>query len=386
MKAKHLVASLLMLVLGTVLTGCANLPTKSGLVDTTCSNTATNAMVKNGDYREKINNFLLIQDASSSMSKTKGKTFNYDSSKFEISKELARCLNNTLPDDFNANAGMRVFGPVSTKKGLIYGMSTYNKEALGNAVNSLGKTGGVSALANVIDNGNTDLSNMSGNAAVIILSDGLYTGGSNPVAAAARMKEMYGDNVCIYTVLIGEDAKGKMTMEQIADAGKCGFATDLETIGQSQGMNKFVTDVFLAKVMRKPAPPAPPPPVIKKPAPVMEKPVEKISMTLHFEFDFDKAVVRPEAHDDATKIADSMKKYSKANVLLEGHTDSKGNEDYNMNLSKRRAESVKNYLVENFNVDASRISTIGYGESNPISTNDTPAGRQSNRRVVANIE
>ena len=81
-----------------------------------------------------------------------------------------------------------------------------------------------------------------------------------------------------------------------------------------------------------------------------------------------------------------MKKYSKANVLLEGHTDSMGNEDYNMNLSKRRAESVKNYLVENFNVDASRISIIGYGESNPISTNDTPAGRQNNRRVVANIE
>jgi OOP family OmpA-OmpF porin len=385
MKAKHLVVGLLVLVLGMALTSCASRPAqKSGLVDTTCSNTNANAMIKNGDYQEKINNFLLIQDASSSMSKTWGKTFNYDSSKFEFSKELVKCLNNTLPNDFNANAGMRVFGPVSTKKGLIYGMSTYNKEALGGAVNSLGKTGGVSALANVIDNGNTDLSNMSGNAAVIILSDGVYTGGSNPVAAAAKMKEMYGDNVCIYTVLIGEDAKGKMTMEQIADAGKCGFATDLETIGQSQGMNKFVTDVFLAKVMRKPAPPAPV--VIKKPAPVMEKPVEKISMTLHFEFDFDKAVVRPEAHDDATKIADSMKKYSKANVLLEGHTDSKGNEDYNMNLSKRRAESVKNYLVENFNVDASRISTAGYGKSNPVSTNDTPAGQQKNRRVVVIIE
>jgi OOP family OmpA-OmpF porin len=242
----------------------------------------------------------------------------------------------------------------------------------------------VTALANAIDNGSIDLTNMSGNAAVIILSDGLYTGGANPVAAAAEMKEMYGDNVCIYTVLIGEDAKGKMTMEQMADAGKCGFATDFETIGKSQGMSQFVTDVFLAKVMRKPVPPAPV--VIKKPAPVMEKPVEKISMTLHFEFDFDKAVVRPEAHDDATKIADSMKKYSKANVLLEGHTDSKGNEDYNMNLSKRRAESVKNYLVENFNVDASRISTIGYGQSNPASTNDTPAGQQKNRRVVAIIE
>ena len=118
----------------------------------------------------------------------------------------------------------------------------------------------------------------------------------------------------------------------------------------------------------------------------MKKPVEKISMTLHFEFDFDKAVVRPDAHDDATKIADAMKEYPGANVQLEGHTDSVGTEEYNMSLSRRRAESVKMYLVEKFNIDASRVSTVGYGKSQPVATNDTEAGKQKNRRVVANIE
>jgi len=375
MKVKHLVAGLLVLVLGMVLTSCAMRPAmESGLVDTTCSNADTNAMFKSGDYKEKINNFLLVQDASSTMSESWGKTFHYDSSKLEISKELVRCLNNTLPDNFNANAGMRIFG---FENGLVYGISKYNKEALGSAVNSLGKTGGVTPIASAVVNSTADLSNMSGNAAVIIFSDGLDTEGSNPAVAVAEMKEMYGDNVCVYTVLIGEDPKGKMTMDEMADAGKCGFATDFKTIGKSQGMSKFVTDVFLAKVMRKPAP---------APAPVMKKPVEKISISLFIEFDFDKDVIRPQNYDDVKKIADSMKKYSEANVLLEGHTDNEGTELYNMGLSRRRAESVKRYLVEKFNVDASRISTLGYGQSNPISTNGTPAGQQKNRRVVAIIE
>ena len=74
------------------------------------------------------------------------------------------------------------------------------------------------------------------------------------------------------------------------------------------------------------------------------------------------------------------------NAELEGHTDSIGTEEYNMTLSRRRAESVKKYLVEKMSTDASRISTIGYGESFAVDTNETEEGRQKNRRVVANIE
>ena len=109
-------------------------------------------------------------------------------------------------------------------------------------------------------------------------------------------------------------------------------------------------------------------------------------MTLHFEFDFDKALVRPGHYDDAKRIADTLNKYSGANAQLEGHTDSIGTEEYNMGLSKRRAESVKLYVVEKYNIKPSRISTVGYGESKPVASNDTDAGRQRNRRVVAHIQ
>jgi len=388
MNTKKVIVYLMVSALVLILAGCAGLPTKSSdLVDVSCTNTNSNAMLKSGEYQKKVDNFLIIQDGSSTMGeKWDINNFHYDSSKLELSKELLRCLNSTLPDSFNANAGIRVFGPDKSEKGLILGMGKYAKETFSGAVNSLGRADGTTPVANAILNGSKDLQNMSGNGAVIIFSDGLNTEAASPVAAATEMKEMYGDRICIYTVLLGNDPRGKVTMDQIADAGKCGYATDIDTIGKAQGMDKFVTDVFLEKAPPKVVKSEP---VVTKPVmekPVLKKPVEKISLTLHFEFDFDKAVVRPEHHDDAKRIADELNKYSDANVELEGHTDSIGTEEYNMGLSKRRAASVKKYLVEKFNINPSRISTAGYGESNPVATNDTKAGRQKNRRVMANIE
>ena len=112
---------------------------------------------------------------------------------------------------------------------------------------------------------------------------------------------------------------------------------------------------------------------------------EKVSITLLVEFDFDKAVVKPQYHGDIEKVANFLKAYPKTTGELEGHTDSIGTEEYNMKLSMRRAASVKKYLVEHFNIDGSRLSTVGYGESKPVATNKTAEGRQKNRRVVANI-
>ena len=375
MKVKHLVVSLMVLVLGFVLTGCAGLSTTER-PDLGCSSNNANTMLKSGDYQKKVDNFLIIEDVSSSMGERMGELYN---SKLDVSRNLSQCLNNSLPDNFDVNAGMRIFG---VKNELIYGMSKYSKEGLGGAANSLVTTGGTTPLASAISNASADLNDLSGNAAVIIFSDGNNTVPANPVAAAAEMKQYYGENVCIYTVHVGVEPKGKMAMEQIADTGKCGFATDRSALESAAGMDKFVSDVFLTKVIRKPAPA----PVMKKPAPVIQKPVEKVAMTLYFEFDFDKADVRPDNHDEAKKIADAMKKYPEAKVLLEGHTDDRGSDEYNMSLSRRRADSVKMYLVEKLNVNASKISTVGYGESSPIASNDTEAGRQKNRRVVAIIE
>lgn len=368
--ANKVVTSMLALVLGIVFIGFAGLSsaamvdTGCGIVEIDCGNSGTNAKLRSGDYQKKVDNFLVLQDTSSSMGEIYPGSTARDT-KIEYSKGLINCLNDTLPDNFNVDAGLRSFGLHTADIGLLYGMAGYTKAGLADAINAITGTAGVTPIGKAINYGSMDIKGASGQTAVILFSDGINTAGSDPVAAAAAMKDMYGSNVCIYTVQIGDDPMGKKTMEEIADASKCGFAVNGSAIGDANGMDKFVTDVFLTKGM---------------------KPAQMISITLLIEFDFDKDVVKPQYHDDIAKVANELKKFPGSSVNLEGHTDSMGPDDYNMQLSKRRAESVKRYLVEKFGVDAGRISTVGYGESKPVATNDTAAGRQKNRRVVANIK
>jgi outer membrane protein OmpA-like peptidoglycan-associated protein len=106
-------------------------------------------------------------------------------------------------------------------------------------------------------------------------------------------------------------------------------------------------------------------------------------------FDVDSSTLRPVAQDNLTNLAGIFQKYEDTNILLEGHTDSDGSDEYNMNLSERRARSVANYLAQQ-GVDMRRMSVMWYGESQPIADNSTPEGKQENRRVevavIANEE
>jgi outer membrane protein OmpA-like peptidoglycan-associated protein len=97
------------------------------------------------------------------------------------------------------------------------------------------------------------------------------------------------------------------------------------------------------------------------------------------------AEVKKEMYPEIKRIADVMIQYPDTRITVEGHTDNSGKEDYNMNLSKQRAESVKTLLVQN-GVDGSRISIMPFGETSPIASNDTPEGRQQNRRVEIKIQ
>ena len=85
-----------------------------------------------------------------------------------------------------------------------------------------------------------------------------------------------------------------------------------------------------------------------------------------------------------TELAKTLNKYDDTNILIEGHTDSTGEDAYNMTLSQNRAGEVENYLVSQ-QVKDSRISTKAYGERQPLAANDTEAGKQSNRRVEVAI-
>lgn len=101
-------------------------------------------------------------------------------------------------------------------------------------------------------------------------------------------------------------------------------------------------------------------------------------------FDTNSAVVRPGLYSEINRVADVLKQYPETVIRAEGHTDSVGAEEYNMDLSFRRANAVYALLTQQGIAD-NRIEVVGYGESTPVATNNTEAGRQMNRRVELKI-
>jgi outer membrane protein OmpA-like peptidoglycan-associated protein len=101
-------------------------------------------------------------------------------------------------------------------------------------------------------------------------------------------------------------------------------------------------------------------------------------------FDYNSAGLRPASRESLREMANVFEQYPNTTIAVLGFTDSTGPAAYNARLSERRADSVASY-IENLGVRNSRIDTIGYGESNPRASNNTPVGRQLNRRVEIHI-
>jgi len=110
----------------------------------------------------------------------------------------------------------------------------------------------------------------------------------------------------------------------------------------------------------------------------------KITFESGILFDVDKSDLRPVAQQNLTELAAILIKYDDTNILIEGHTDSDGTDEYNLQLSERRARSVQSYLAMN-SVTSARMTIMGYGESQPVADNMTPEGKQANRRVEVAI-
>ena len=111
-----------------------------------------------------------------------------------------------------------------------------------------------------------------------------------------------------------------------------------------------------------------------------------VTIILNVEFDTDRAVVKDKYRGEIKKVADFMKTYPNTTAVIEGHTDNVFTAEYNQKLSQDRADSVRQYLISNFGIKASRLTSVGYGLTRPIASNNTEEGRQKNRRVQAVIK
>lgn len=110
----------------------------------------------------------------------------------------------------------------------------------------------------------------------------------------------------------------------------------------------------------------------------------KITFDSGLLFDVDKAALKPASKENLTSLSAILNKYEDTEILLEGHTDATGSEEHNLELSRSRAQSVAVYL-ESQQVMPTRFTMMGYGEAQPISSNDTSTGRADNRRVEVAI-
>jgi OOP family OmpA-OmpF porin len=125
-----------------------------------------------------------------------------------------------------------------------------------------------------------------------------------------------------------------------------------------------------------------------EPVPAAEPTPERMKycISLNIEYDIDKADIRPEYNPEVARVGDFMKKYPTTTAVIEGYTDEVGGDDYNIQLSQRRAESVVKSLVDNFGIDPSRLSAKGYGKTRPVANNASDAGKQKNRHIDAIID
>ncbi len=101
-------------------------------------------------------------------------------------------------------------------------------------------------------------------------------------------------------------------------------------------------------------------------------------------FETDSSVLKPEARTLLDDVANVLQKYPETNVLVKGHTDDTGSESHNQQLSERRSQAVKNYLVTR-GVTVARLQALGFGESMPVASNTSASGRAQNRRVEMQI-
>lgn len=367
--------------------------------------------VQTGQYGPKVDNFLVVIDASGSMTESyKGMA------KVEFAKEIVSRMNQTIPD-LDLIGGLRSFGnslnPFSKNTSLIYGLAEYSRQELDSALQTVKRALGRSPMALALDAAEKDLESVKGKIAFIVVSDGKEMDDA-PLHSAQRIKQQFGDRICIYTVLVGNDPDGKILLENIAKTGQCGFAVSGDQIYSTEDMADFVEKVFLTTAARpidsdgdgitddKDQCPGTPAGVEVDPqgcpldsdgdgvydyldkcpgTPAGAKVDARGCWVLKgVTFDTGKSTIKPLSFPVLDEVVTIMKKNPGLKVEIQGHTDNRGAEEYNQTLSENRARAVMEYLMQK-GIEQGRLSYIGYGFAKPAASNLTAEGRAQNRRV-----
>jgi outer membrane protein OmpA-like peptidoglycan-associated protein len=310
--------------------------------------------ISTASYTKKADTFVIIQDASSSMSE---EHMGMGHSKLDFSRDLLSNMNQTIPQlDFKA--GLTSFNGGRAK--VLYGLTEYSRGGLGDAIAGLTSADGPSPMdAGIEITGNKLLTGLGlGKIALFIVSDGIPDAShpgdsgeqSNAIDAAKKIKDQLGDRVCIYPIHVGDEG-GMEFMNELARAGGCGFVTHAGDINSPDSMADYVIKTLLGPVAA---------------AAAVDTSPEKITFSADALFDFDRAVLKEKGKQSLDGLMAKLDNVKYDVIVAVGYTDRIGSEDYNKKLSVKRAEAVKSYLVSAHSIDPSNVFVDGKGEANPV--------------------
>jgi OOP family OmpA-OmpF porin len=327
-----------------------------------------------------VDNFIVLFDASGSMQDQYGDT---GQKKIDLAKQIYEERIPRLPD-LDWNAGLYLYTPWKS----FYEMQPFNKEAFVKALDemaayqpSVNYKNQPSPLGNAIKNLDPILAKVSGETAVFIFSDGQFTLSEPkiwPVPAAKEIASKY--DVSFYIISSAQTAKSEKLLNDLASVNTSSRVIPFEAVIDRPEYT--IAALYMVKDRA-----------------IVE--TELISKVVGVElnnimFDFGRTDIRSEYHDELDALAKFLEKNPEAYVVIEGFTDSTGDPEYNLALSRRRAESVKNFLMENYtylageanvpNIAQKRLVTLWYGKDLPVASNDTAEGRRLNRRVRLTVE
>jgi len=321
-------------------------------------------------------NFMILFDASGSMQDLYKDT---NLKKIDLAEAMFKGRALRVPE-LDWNAGLYLYTPSK----VFYEMQPFNKQKYGQAIDemaaykpSLSYKNQPTPLGNAIKNLDPILAKLSGETAVFIFSDGQFTLSQPkiwPVPAAKEIASKYKD-VCFYIISSAQTPKSEKLVNDLAAVNTCSrvvtFDTMLSRPEYTTGAIYTVRDRAIVETQ-----------LISK---VVGVELDNIL------FDFGSTAIRPVYHDKLDALAKFLEENPEAYVVIEGFADSTGDPTYNLDLSRRRALSVKNYLMQReifsaaeANISAvaeKRLVTMWHGPDVPVASNETAEGRQLNRRV-----
>jgi OOP family OmpA-OmpF porin len=344
------------------------------------------AQLDSSAFVSSVDTFVILMDASSSMAeKYQG------AHKITLAKKVVSGINATLPP-IDAKAALVAFGSgecLDKQHALaLFGPAPYNQSEMAAGLDSLKCVGGTSPMYDGTELAGQKLQESLGQTALVVVSDGEDINKDAVMQSVQALKDAMGDRLCIYTIQVGDDAKGTQLMKGIAEVGGCGFAVNADEITDPNAMADFVTKVFLAPAPVVAVTPLDsdgdgvPDDIDQCPGTPAGARVNDVGCWLMAGdtvlFDFDSANINDTSLLEAALVI--LNENPEMTGEVKGFTCSIGPEDYNQMLSERRANAVRDWFIQN-GIAPERIRAMGYGETNPIASNDTEEGRRQNRRV-----